>query len=305
MKKIILLFLCCVAHVAAFSQAIPNAGFETWVNNTESSQTYSVPQGWITEDVIEKLDFPAYNQLSVTKSTQAYSGSFAVKMETVNFFGATPGTIFSVAGAAQLFGNSFPGFPYSARPANLQGYYKFTPVSNDTASVFVLMSKWNTTTSAQDIVGVGELLIGSATSTYTLFNIPISYASNVTPDTVLIVAGTGGANISNVGTVFYIDALSFSGTAPIGINELVENNNYSKLYPNPFNTNATITIDDKIKLNMASVIIYDVLGKEMKRINNITSNTITIEKGDMPNGIYFYKVINNETKITTGKFIVE
>jgi len=92
---------------------------------------------------------------------------------------------------------------------------------------------------------------------------------------------------------------------PVGISEVNDKSNNVKLYPNPFSNNATITIDDKIKLNMASVVIYDVVGKEIKRINNITSNTITIEKAEMPNGIYFYKVINYEAAIATGKFIVE
>ena len=51
MKKITLLLLSC-SNLAAFSQAIPNSGFETWINNTELPQAHELPQGWISGDMI-------------------------------------------------------------------------------------------------------------------------------------------------------------------------------------------------------------------------------------------------------------
>ena len=80
MKKITIFLLSCTTSLAGFAQAIPNAGFETWVSNTELTQAYMLPQGWMSVDMINKFFNSAYTGISVTKSTQSYSGSFAVKM---------------------------------------------------------------------------------------------------------------------------------------------------------------------------------------------------------------------------------
>ncbi len=306
MKKITLLLLSC-SSLAGFSQAIPNSGFETWINNTELPQAYEVPQGWISDDMIRSGFDPAYTGISVSKSTQSYSGSFAVKMETIINNGDTvSGTIYSVQSLVEFFSylfseNAAIGFPYSDRPANLQGYYKFNSVGNDSAGIAIEMYKWNTITGVSDIIAFGEYSIGANASSYTVFNLPITYMNSESPDTVVIFAGING---SHVGTTFYIDALSFTGTAPIGIDELYSDNKYVKLYPNPFSNSASINIDIAVKLNNASIRIFDISGKEVKTINNINKNLVILEKGEMTAGLYFYKLLNNSSEVYNGKFII-
>jgi len=300
MKKITLLIFGYVISLTSFSQTIPNAGFETWY-------TSSLPQNWITSDLLGKLIDSSYSGVSVSQTNQSYAGTSAVKMETIIDNGDTiSGSIWSVDSIVQLLQGS-AGFSYSTRSANLQAYYKFSPTGNDSAYVVVEMTKWNTTTNMRDIVASGGYFIGNSASSYTLLNIPLTYyLNNVNPDSAIIIAGIGAgpASQKHVGTTFYLDALSFTGNVPLGINES-ENNKYVKLYPNPFNNSATINIDATIKLNSASIVVYDILGKEIKTINNISNNNITLEKGELPTGIYFYKLINNQITVSTGKFMIE
>ena len=303
-KKITLLLLSC-SSLAVFSQAIPNSGFETWINNTELPQAHELPQGWISGDMINSLFNSAYTGISVTKSTQSYSGSFAVKMETVINSGDTVGgdieSYQSISDFTNIFSGGTVGFPYSIRSANLQGYYKFNSVGNDSAYIYIGMTKWNTTTGAREILVETEYIIGANASSYTLFNLPITYMNSESPDTVLILAGiTGPGNLkSHVGTTFYIDALSFTGT-----DELYSDNKYVKLYPNPFSNSASINIDIAVKLNNASIRIFDISGKEVKTINNINKNLVILEKGEMTAGLYFYKLLNNSSEVYNGKFII-
>lgn len=310
MKKITILFLSCTTSFAGFSQAIPNAGFETWVNNTELTQSYMLPQGWMSGDMVNKVFNSAYTGVSVSKSTQSYSGSFAVKMETVINSGDTVGgsvmSFSSINDFAGIFNGGNLGFPYSIRSTSLKGYYKFNSIGNDAAYINVSMTKWNTTTNTRDVLVEASYDITANAATYTLFDLPITYLDSESPDTVLIDAGINGPvnQKSHVGTTFYLDALSFTGTAPVGLDELYSDNRFVKLYPNPFNNSAIISIDIAVQLNNASIIIFDILGKEVKTINNINKNEVILEKGEMSAGLYFYKLLNNSSEVSNGKFII-
>ena len=74
------------------------------------------------------------------------------------------------------------------------------------------------------------------------------------------------------------------------------------IYPNPFSTSTTITINNASQINDVELRMYNVLGKEvMNKI--ITSQATTIETGNLPSGVYFYKVTGNNKTIQSGKLI--
>jgi len=79
------------------------------------------------------------------------------------------------------------------------------------------------------------------------------------------------------------------GTA--GIENVVEENNSIRIFPNPFASSAILQMDAQLK--DADVIISNMLGKEMRR-NKLTGNGILlIEKGNLESGIYFVNVTAN------------
>jgi len=78
------------------------------------------------------------------------------------------------------------------------------------------------------------------------------------------------------------------------------------VFPNPFRDQVTVTIDsEKIKLTSLSVEITDVLGKSLIKRNDFIDNKITISRGDLMSGVYFYKVYTSNVLIGTGRLIAQ
>lgn len=80
-----------------------------------------------------------------------------------------------------------------------------------------------------------------------------------------------------------------------------------KIYPNPFRENATLQIING-QIMTYKFVMYDVLGNIVfqSEINPAQSGTkIGIKRGNLPSGIFFYKISGREEIIQTGKIIVQ
>ena len=88
------------------------------------------------------------------------------------------------------------------------------------------------------------------------------------------------------------------------INNLQVRQNALEIFPNPFHNKASFYFNNPFHSNNAKLIIYDILGKQIKSINLISGNNL-ISRKDMDNGIFFYKVSNNGAVTSTGKFILQ
>lgn len=75
--------------------------------------------------------------------------------------------------------------------------------------------------------------------------------------------------------------------------------------PNPFNESAVISISGDVDFKNAELIITDVLGKTVNTIKNINNRSVTIEKGTLHNGLYFYQLKTDEMPVASGRFMVE
>lgn len=84
------------------------------------------------------------------------------------------------------------------------------------------------------------------------------------------------------------------------INQFINNENSVKIYPNPLQNN--INIETTFNLNNAEVVIYNLSGVAVKNIQNVQGKSITIESGELSNGIYFLD-ISNDNKHIYRKFI--
>ncbi len=83
-----------------------------------------------------------------------------------------------------------------------------------------------------------------------------------------------------------------------------EENNLEKvlIYPNPFNSTATIKLENASLNNPYELFIYNSLGVVVMS-KSITSNFTEINSNEMPNGIYFYNIIDSENRIISGTLI--
>ncbi|MCH8318708.1 MAG: PKD domain-containing protein [Bacteroidetes bacterium] len=75
------------------------------------------------------------------------------------------------------------------------------------------------------------------------------------------------------------------------------------IYPNPFSTFAIIKI--KGQMANASFVLYDIVGREAKRIDKIETKQIKITRDNLPSGMYFYKLKSQEEIIGIGKVIID
>ncbi len=76
------------------------------------------------------------------------------------------------------------------------------------------------------------------------------------------------------------------------------------IYPNPFNNYTTIEFENPNKKNH-SLTIYDYQGKIVQNTNNITTDKIIIERKELSNGLYLFKLNTDEKIIATGKIIIK
>lgn len=92
---------------------------------------------------------------------------------------------------------------------------------------------------------------------------------------------------------------------PLGIPEIETVSSASNIFPNPMNISATIKIASGNNITTANLKIYDILGNLVFSQKGINTNEILIYRGNLKQGIYFFKIANDNKIFGTGKFVVE
>ncbi len=101
----------------------------------------------------------------------------------------------------------------------------------------------------------------------------------------------------NSGTVKYRSG-TYSST--VGINEVAENN--FSVYPNPFSMETTIHTDNPFK--KATLMVYNPLGQVVKQIRDINGQTITFHRDQLPSGLYFIQLSQDNRVILADKLMI-
>lgn len=316
MKNIFLLFILSATGMIGVS-AQPNPGFETWGQVLGAPEE---PADWFTANVLASplVLFPNPNDTSVWKvsGTDAHSGMYAMKIITIALdSNPDPANIPDTFGIA-LTGmlnpppNLIQGFPYTSTPANFEFWYKYNPVSADTAASIVILTRWNGT--SRDTIATGWWFGGATVNTYTLQQITLTYNPAfpfTNPDTAVIqflssLSGVG--DIPFPGSAFYVDDIAFTGTFT-GTTET----NLSAgvlVFPNPASDHVTISVEST---EAKRIEVYDVTGRLVSSslLNSSHSSSakksVIIPISAMCNGIYSYRVVGENKKLLrAGKFNV-
>jgi len=79
-------------------------------------------------------------------------------------------------------------------------------------------------------------------------------------------------------------------------------NNTLSIAPNPFSSYTTIILNNVVKSDNYKLIMYNVMGKEVMN-TMLTNQLTTLVTSDLKSGIYFYKVMDNDKIVQTGKLI--
>ena len=88
----------------------------------------------------------------------------------------------------------------------------------------------------------------------------------------------------------------------VGIHEQIRDNAYT-ISPNPFTESTDIQFNNPSKEN-CTLILYDLHGRIVQTIVNITSDKIKIERKELTSGLYFFKIYNN-SGIIAGRLMIE
>lgn len=113
------------------------------------------------------------------------------------------------------------GKPYTQKPVGFQGYYKYFPANGDSGLIMAMLTKFNTSLSKRDTIAYAKLVIKNTVSTYTHFDLNLTYWDNTaTPDSIsVLMVSSAGINLQDLfhcigqqGSLMYIDEISYKMT---------------------------------------------------------------------------------------------
>lgn len=91
-------------------------------------------------------------------------------------------------------------------------------------------------------------------------------------------------------------------TPIMGIDDIAADADFN-IYPNPTYNSATIDLE-AFKGNDVTIELYDVMGRKAKSVSNIKTESYTLQRDNLPSGIYFMNVMV-EGRIFSKKIIFE
>jgi Secretion system C-terminal sorting domain len=109
-------------------------------------------------------------------------------------------------------------------------------------------------------------------------------------------------NAAGTGCDDFLITLATLATCAVGTNDLQNVN--AAVAPNPFKTETYITFDNPSS-KVYTLTLTDVVGRVTRTYNNITSDRVEIQRGNLPTGMYFAVLKNAEGQSLTQKIMAE
>ncbi len=125
----------------------------------------------------------------------------------------------------------------------------------------------------------------------------LSFAVIYQPSVAYPCPDIGGlVEVGDIVSDFYNDNSTVSTKRPIF------QDNAISLTPNPFTNQTQLLIDGQS--NLQQVQLYSITGQLVRSYNSLSANSLTIEKGNLTTGMYFYKALSKGGKAYSWKFVV-
>ncbi|MBL0343344.1 MAG: T9SS type A sorting domain-containing protein [Bacteroidetes bacterium] len=94
----------------------------------------------------------------------------------------------------------------------------------------------------------------------------------------------------------------YNGNGVTGLSEADNEQTGMSLFPNPLYSSATIQFNSTIK--NGELIIFNVFGQKVKSIKNVSTQTITFYRDNLPAGLYLIQLTQENKIIGTSKLII-
>lgn len=305
MKKLYILLLCGMSTYT-YGQQLLNSDFENWTNHPGNSiySSYDQVDNWATGNAV--LDLIPNASPPTIKTTDAQIGKYAAKLTTQFFFNQiAAGNLFTGTFKLDLqtpVNSAKIGIPYSSRPTAFSVYYKYTPVKGDSCSIYVLLTKYNSSTKSKDTIGLASFISSNLVTTYTLLTIPIVYKSDEIPDEISAVfssSADGGHFKGQAGSSLTVDNFSLLGLPLTTITPLSTTS--AALYPNP--AQSTVHLSNAPS-ESGTMNFYNASGALVSSQKWDGTRTPEFSLENMPAGFYTCKFITSESIIYVSKLII-
>jgi PKD repeat protein len=136
---------------------------------------------------------------------------------------------------------------------------------------------------------------------------PLNYSQLKNPQHTYSSIGTYQVKLIAYSDTFYfckmdsvIKSININCVAGINQTTLLENEVY--IFPNPFFTEAVLHSD--IFLHNATFTLVNVFGQTVVQIKNISGQTVILQRNDLPAGLYFVWLTEDDKQIVTKKIII-
>lgn len=88
----------------------------------------------------------------------------------------------------------------------------------------------------------------------------------------------------------------------VGIQSIIPKNSHFIIYPNPFSTQTTLWTANP--LTNATFAVDNCFGQTVAQINNISGETIVFNRDNLPSGLYFVRLTQDNKIIMTDKLVI-
>jgi hypothetical protein len=96
----------------------------------------------------------------------------------------------------------------------------------------------------------------------------------------------------------------FNDDIKTGFRSFISKATQVNVYPNPVSTSNVTVSFENVNSIPHSFELYSIDGKMVKSIQNIYSASFTFDRDGLSNGIYLYKLRNDNAIISSGKLMV-
>jgi len=297
MKKFFTLVASILLAGVMQAQTIPNASMEVWQDFT--GPTYTQPEFWNTPNPYTAM----LGESVVTRSTDAFAGDYSARLETKSLLFdqfRAPGLITLASFMVNIITYEYTstgGIALNEKVLSLSGKYKYTGVSNDSASVF--MYCYRNEGGNLDTIGMGSLFLHDAAD-WTSFNLNMYYLSDHQPDTFNVIIMSSGITSLTPGSVLLIDSLN--AETNVGIFDLEANPIQVQCYPNP--AGDFVTFDSPESANQRFITLYDLQGKKLGE-HPFFEQSVRIDVSPYSSGTLLYRVTDSNNGLATGTLVIQ
>lgn len=284
-------------------------GTQQFVNpsfNDVSLLHYEDPIGWASPNI----SFGLFgNTTGISKSTDAYDGMYAVKIQTVDYISNCEADTFGFLGEGSwhVIDGQEGGQPFQldGGQMKLSGYYKYEPVGNDTALAAILFTKYNPVTGERDTV---QAMIEALAPSMNYQEFEIRFDSTdfiIQPDSFHLVFQASDNDqfasqaVRGAGSSLWIDGLEMMTT--VGIKELATIP--LRIYPNPASDFVQLEWEPQAG-HTYGIQLVNMRGQRLLH-STARQGEIRLDIANLPAGLYFVILSDQQTKLQSSMKLVK